>query len=65
MDTRNGNMYPSREAAQLAGVPDEHIAEVDAEIVVVISGPFKGRRYRRTATGIVRLPDDAHEKEKT
>lgn len=55
MDDRNGNMYPTREAAQAAGVPDEHIVEVEPEVVVVVSGPFKGRRYKRTAHGLVRL----------
>ena len=41
MDDRNGTMYPSREAAQEAGVPDEHIKEIR----IIRSGPFRGRRY--------------------
>ena len=55
MDDRNGTLYPSREAAQQAGVPDEHIVTVEPEVVLVTSGPFKGRRYRRTSKGLVRL----------
>lgn len=55
MDTRNGDLYDSREAAVLAGVPDEHIAEVEIEIVRVKSGPFKGRVYRRTNKGLIRI----------
>lgn len=55
MDMRNGNIYPSHEAALLAGVPEEHIAEVEPEVVLITFGPFKGRRYRRTATGLERI----------
>lgn len=55
MDMRNGDLYDSREAALLAGVPDEHVAEVDVEIVRVKNGPFKGRVYRRTNKGLVRI----------
>ena len=43
MDTRNGDIYPSREAAIDAGVPPEYVAEV----VTITSGPFKGRKYLR------------------
>ena len=57
MDTRNGDIYPSKELALAMGVPDKDLVEVDPEIVVVTSGPFKGRRYERTITGIRRLPD--------
>lgn len=47
MDMRNGDLYASREAALLAGVPEEHVAEIDVEIVRVANGPFKGRVYQR------------------
>ena len=57
MDDRNGNLYRSRELALAAGVPAEHVVEVEPEIVTVTSGPFKGRRYLRTASGIRRLED--------
>jgi len=59
MDMRNGDMYPSRAAAEAAGVPSEHIAEVEAEIVRVTSGPFKGRVYRRNGNGnLLRITDE-------
>lgn len=61
MDMRNGNMYPSREAAEQVGVPSESLVEVEPEIVVVTSGPFKGRRYLRTKTGLVRLKERLNE----
>lgn len=54
---RTGDMYLSLESARQAGVPDEHIVEVESEIVVVTSGPFRGRRYQRTTSGLIRLPD--------
>ena len=57
MDDRNGNLYPTIEAARKAGVPRKHIVEVEPEVVCVTSGPFKGRRYRRTKSGLVRLKD--------
>lgn len=57
MDDRNGNVYPSKELALAAGVPPEHVVEVEPEVVVVVSGPFKGRRYQRTESGLVRLRD--------
>ena len=57
MDMRNGDLYPSREAAQAAGVPDEQLAEVDPVLVHVTSGPFKGRVYQRTASGLQRDAD--------
>lgn len=47
MDMRNGDIYPSRAAALLAGVPADQIAEVEPEIVRVTSGPFRGRVYER------------------
>lgn len=47
MDMRTGDLYPSLDAARQAGVPEEHLAEVEAEIVRVVSGPFKGRAYER------------------
>ena len=47
MDMRNGDMYRSYQDAIDAGVPAEHIAEVDVEIVRVANGPFKGRVYQR------------------
>ena len=59
MDDRQGNIYESRQAALAAGVPDEHIQEVEPEfgLLRVLSGPFKGRLYRRTATGLVRVTE--------
>ena len=56
MDTRNGNLYSSEAAALFAGVPREHVAQVepvfaDLELVRVTSGPFKGRCYRRLPNG--------------
>jgi hypothetical protein len=47
MDMRTGDLYPSLEAALDAGVPREHVAEVEAEIVRILNGPFKGRVYQR------------------
>lgn len=58
MDDRNGNIYQSRDAALAAGVPAEHVQEVEyihGELLRVTRGPFAGRVYRRTATGIVRV----------
>lgn len=49
MDTRNHEIYPSRESATNAGVPDEHIEQVD--VMTITSGPFKGRRYLKNADG--------------
>lgn len=54
MDTRNGNLYRSEEAAREAGVPSGNILgplSVDGEIVTILNGPFKGRQYRRNADG--------------
>ena len=51
MDTRTGDIYPDLQAALDAGVPREHLAEVEPIIVRVTSGPFKGRVYKRTPTG--------------
>ena len=56
---RTGDLYQSVDAARAAGVPDEHIAEVEAEVVRVTSGPFKGRVYRRTASGLERIDEPA------
>ena len=54
MDTRNGTLYASKDAALAAGVPEEAIAEL-GEVAggkwAVTSGPFKGRIYRRNALG--------------
>lgn len=55
MDTRNGDLYTNREAARLAGVPEDKIEEVTPEVVRITSGPFKGRLYRRTPNGLVRV----------
>lgn len=49
MDMRNGDLYRSRDEAIASGVPVEHIAEVEPEIVRVKNGPFKGRVYQRHA----------------
>lgn len=57
MDTRNGNIYPSRELAEAAGVPDEHLVEIEPEVVRVTSGPFKGRVYKRTSSGLERVDE--------
>ncbi|HAM56090.1 MAG TPA: hypothetical protein DCQ64_12065 [Candidatus Rokubacteria bacterium] len=54
MDMRNGDLYPTREAAALAGVPDDQIAEVEPVIVTVKNGPFKGRMYERMPNGGLR-----------
>jgi hypothetical protein len=40
-------LYPSFDAGLAAGVPREHLVEVEPEIVRVASGPFKGRVYQR------------------
>jgi hypothetical protein len=53
MDTRNGNMYPSREAAIAAGVPESDV--VQGRIVTFTSGPFKDRTYLSTAKGLIRI----------
>lgn len=49
MDMRTGDLYPSIEAALGAGVPREHLVEVEPEIVRVTNGPFKGRVYQRNS----------------
>jgi hypothetical protein len=53
MDTRTGQIYPSLDAALDAGVPSNRLAtvEVKGEIVTIMSGPFKGRRYQRMSDG--------------
>lgn len=61
MDLRSGRTYETKEAALAAGVPESDIAEIvgdpadshpDAgQIVRFSSGPFKGRTYRRSASG--------------
>ena len=43
MDTRNGQLYESKELALAAGVPRESLEEVAT--TVIKSGPFKGRMY--------------------
>ena len=61
MDMRNGNIYSDLEAALAAGVPPEHAVGVQPEgdLLRITSGPFKGRTYRRTATGIARVDEPA------
>ena len=61
MDMRNGDIYPSKELALAAGVPEEHLAEVEPVIVKVTSGPFKGRVYERTASGLRRIVNRTHQ----
>ena len=57
MDMRTGDLYQSREEALAAGVPEQFVVEVDhaGEVVTVTAGPFKGRTYRRTSSGLQRL----------
>lgn len=57
MDDRQGNIYPTLQDALAAGVPPKHIQTVEPEFgyLRVTSGPFKGRLYRRTATGLERV----------
>jgi hypothetical protein len=43
MDDRTRKTYPTRDDAIKAGVPLEHIKEVN--ITTLTSGPFKGRSY--------------------
>ena len=57
MDMRNGDMYKDYQSAVDAGVPAEHIAEVDVEIVRIKNGPFKGRVYQRHHGGLERRID--------
>lgn len=53
MDTRTGQLYPSKEAARAAGVSERDLAEVSPiperarplRAVRVETGPFKGRVY--------------------
>ncbi len=64
MDTRQGNIYETEEDALKAGVPKEFVAKVEAineEILRIVNGPFKGREYKRTSTGIIRV-DNKSEK---
>ena len=49
MDTRNFEIHPSLEAALDAGVPKQHLEQVD--VVTIQSGPFKGRQYLRNLDG--------------
>lgn len=61
MDTRQGNIYPDHAAALAAGVPNEDVASVTPisdDILLVTSGPMKGRYYKRTATGLLRVMED-------
>lgn len=60
MDMRTGDVYPTLDAALNAGVPREHLAEVEPVIVRVTSGPFKGRIYERTPTGLRRIKEKVH-----
>lgn len=62
MDLRTGKIYATREAALADGVPESDLAMVepprapgDAPTVTVTKGPFKGRIYRRTEHGLVRV----------
>ena len=61
MDTRQGNIYPTLQDAIDAGVPGEHLAGVvpiSDDVLSVTSGPMKGRFYKRTATGLIRVTSD-------
>lgn len=49
MDTRTREIYPDVQAAVDAGVPREHLKQVD--VVTIQSGPFKGRKYERMSDG--------------
>jgi len=55
MDTRNGNLYASRDAAIEAGVPEDAVAMVDTTheggVITIANGPFKGRRYEAKPDG--------------
>jgi hypothetical protein len=55
MDTRNGNLYNTRDEAIAAGVPEQFIAPVNVtetgDVITVTSGPFKGRQYVRNSDG--------------
>ena len=55
MDMRTGALYPDVATAVTAGVPQDQLVEVEPEIVRIVSGPFKGRVYRRTGSGLERL----------
>lgn len=43
MDDRTGELYRDRDTAIEAGVPANHVVEV--EVRAITSGPFKGRKY--------------------
>jgi hypothetical protein len=49
MDTRTREIYPDIQAAVDAGVPQEHLRQVD--VFTIQSGPFKGRKYERLSDG--------------
>lgn len=57
MDTRTGQLYPSKEAAHVAGVAEQDLAEVSPipehvrplRAIRVEKGPFKGRVYEVVA----------------
>lgn len=49
MDTRNGDLYPTKLDAIEAGVPEHHVEEVD--VITIEAGPFKGRKYVRLEDG--------------
>ena len=54
MDTRNLDMYPTKDDALAAGVPEEHLSEMtplEEKVWRATTGPFKGRIYRKNAAG--------------
>lgn len=71
MDMRTGKLYPNEQAALDDGVPADSVAGVEAvnehgigpngedwTIVRIMSGPFKGRIYRRlTGGGLQRIAE--------
>jgi hypothetical protein len=62
MDTRTGQLYPTKELAIADNVPEKYVKEVD--VVMIESGPFKGRKYVRTSDGRLgrRVFDDSRSK---
>ena len=69
MDMSSGRLYPSRQAALDAGVPEHLVAEVVkvaneipgvggvCDLYRPTSGPMRGRIYERTRTGLLRRKD--------
>lgn len=49
MDTRTHEIYPSLNEALDAGVPKQHLEQV--EVITIQNGPFKGRQYLRNDDG--------------